>query len=507
MPRDSRYDDVLAPIAREDAVRALVSRPPAPTFALEDCYGILGDYVRLWAPHTEAAPVAVYTVALAAIGALIGRGPSWHFGNEHHHARLFVLLIGVSGSGRKGTALNVGAHALLRAVDEDFARARVCSGLSSAEGLIAEVRDPTPPKMSPDGKKIIVHGDDGVTDKRLLVVEGEIAGALEAMAREGNRLSAITRDAWDGKDLRSLVKRDPQRATAPHVVIVGAITAPELRKLLKQTSVLNGLANRFLAVWSTRARLLPESTAPDAAARATMAREIAAKVDRARTIGTVEWSPAAREEWAHVYCTELAVVNDPSDIVRALLERGAPYVCRVAFLLAILDGSKLVELPHLRGALALWRYVADTWRHVYHDGTTRSDLAEKILAALQACGADGLTRTQIRDDVVRSGDVSAERIDAALAELSSAGLAIRSTERTRGRPRERWQHARYVGAEGKEERYQREQSPIDDDLSSLSSLSYLPPRADDEAQHTPHAQHTGPAFDVVPWELYEKDAA
>ncbi len=228
--------------------------PSVAEFDILDLYGPVGDYVRLWAPHTEASPIAIYASALAALGALIGRGPSWRFGNEPHHARLFVLLIGPTGAGRKGTALNVGVTQLLAAVDEDFARTRTVSGLSSAEGLIVEVRDPTPSTLNGEGRTL-AQADKGSVDKRLLVVEGEMAGPLEAMARDGNRLSAILRDAWDGKNLRTLVKRDPQSATGPHIAIVGAITAFELKELLKGKSVRNGLANRFLAVWSTRARL------------------------------------------------------------------------------------------------------------------------------------------------------------------------------------------------------------------------------------------------------------
>ncbi len=420
----------------------VVQKPPAPSFDLADCYGPLGEWVRLWSPHTEAPPVAVYAVALATCGALIGRGPAVYFGNGAHHTRLFPILIGPSGAGRKGTALNVGARELLRRVDADFARARVVSGLSSAEGLIAEVRDATAPKRDPSGKTLLA-GDDGVEDKRLLVIEGEIGGALEAMSREGNRLSAIMRDAWDGVDLRSLVKRDPQRATEPHIVIVGAITAPELRALLKKTSVVNGLANRFLPIWCSRAHLLPEDSHPDATECARVVRSITQSLDTARSIRTAEWTPDAAAQWRGDY-ERLTIVEDPSDTIRTLLERGAPYVRRIAFLLALLDGTRRIDTQHLNAALSLWRYVADTWRYVYHDGSRRSALAEKLLSALTDAGPEGLTRTSIRDSVICSGDVPAERITLALTELSGAGLAVVATEPTRGRPTERWRHARFA---------------------------------------------------------------
>ena len=40
---------------------------------------------------------------------------------------------------------------------------------------------------------------EGVRDKRLLVFEGEFAQVLRVMRRDGNTLSGILRNAWDGR--------------------------------------------------------------------------------------------------------------------------------------------------------------------------------------------------------------------------------------------------------------------------------------------------------------------
>jgi len=437
------------------------TRPPAPSFRLADAHGLLGEWTALHEPHTEAPPAAVYAASLATCGALLGRGPSWHFGSTDHHARLFPLLIGPSGSGRKGTAIALGARVLLRHVDPSFADGRCVSGLSSGEGLIVEVRDAV------DG------GDPGVADKRLLVIEGEMASAFEAMGREGNRLSALVRDCWDGSDLRSMVKRDPQRATRPHVVIIGAITMAELRRLLKGSGLSNGLANRLLPIWCERARLLPEDSSPPPADVARIGRAIASALDTARGIGTVRWSPAAAQEWAATAYEQLAICEDASPTIRGLLERGAPYVRRIALTLALMDGSREVHPGHLAAALKLWQYAADTWRHVYHDGSAHTPLAGKLLGALAAAGSGGLTRTQIRERVVRSNDVPGERIVAALRELAGAGLAACAMDSTNGRHAERWVHARHVGGKGL--KGANPPSPADPEgFSPLSPLSPAP---------------------------------
>jgi hypothetical protein len=59
----------------------------------------------------------------------------------------------------------------------------------------------------------VVIADKGVTDKRLLVFEGEFASVLRAQGREGNTLSMVIRNLWDTGDARSMVKTAPTRTS------------------------------------------------------------------------------------------------------------------------------------------------------------------------------------------------------------------------------------------------------------------------------------------------------
>jgi hypothetical protein len=436
--------------------------PPRPTFDDAHLYGPVGDYVRIVAPHTEAAPVAIYATALATVGALLGRGPTWRFGGVDHHARVWPVLIGRTGSGRKGTALAWGVKVLLEHLDPDFRQDRVASGLSSAEGLLHELRDGTPDTDDPITGKPRA-GDPGISDKRLLVKEAELGGPLMAMRREGNRLSAVLREAWDGDDLRTLVKERPQRASAPHVVVVAAITDNEYKALLGELAVDNGLANRFLPIATERVRFLAEDSEPDRFELAAVVDRLRWSIQAARAVGRGQWTPEAKNQWENIYPT-LAAPLDPSAKVRACLERGAATTRRLAFLFALADGSGTVDLPHLDAALALWQYSADTHRYLFASGAGRSPLADKLLAGLHAGGQAGLSRTDIRRSV-GSNATPAATIDAALQELAAAGLAIPEKVPTAGRPVERWRHVFFLNGgatagvearEAKEEREERE---------------------------------------------------
>src|ERR1019366_9472857 len=161
----------------------------------------------------------------------------------------------------KGSSLSQ-IKRLFSEVDPSWLSGCIQSGLSSGEGLINAVRDPTE-RREPIKKNGRVTGyqtvitDHGVEDKRLLVVETEFASVLRILGREGNTLSATVRQAWDSGLLRILTKNSPAKATDAHIAIIGHITRDELRRYLDSTEVGNGFANRFLYVCVRRSKILP----------------------------------------------------------------------------------------------------------------------------------------------------------------------------------------------------------------------------------------------------------
>lgn len=84
---------------------------------------------------------------------------------------------------------------------------------------------------------------------------------LGVAGRDGNTLSAVLRDCWDTGNLRVLTRKDPLRATAAHVSVLGHVTVPELRRRLTDTEAANGFANRFLWVCVRRSKRLPAGDA------------------------------------------------------------------------------------------------------------------------------------------------------------------------------------------------------------------------------------------------------
>jgi hypothetical protein len=125
----------------QESVEETTTEPefPAP-LEPEAFYGLAGEFVRLVSPHTEADETALLAHFLVYFGNAVGRGPFFRVGAARHTAAENVAFVGVTGSGRKGTAEHETRRPFLLA--EDPWVARIMPGLSSGEGLIHAVRDP-----------------------------------------------------------------------------------------------------------------------------------------------------------------------------------------------------------------------------------------------------------------------------------------------------------------------------------------------------------------------------
>jgi hypothetical protein len=190
--------------------RPIAVRPWPEPAGPEAFIGPVGEFVQEVAPDTEADPQTVLVHVLLMFGNAAGRGPFFQVESTRHHANEFAVVVGESALARKGTAKDIASEALARA-DQDWAAKNVKSGLSSGEGIISAVRDPVWGKEPVREKGRIIGyqdviRDEGVGDKRLLVLESEFGGVLRVLEREGNRLSPIIRCAWDSGNLSNLTK-------------------------------------------------------------------------------------------------------------------------------------------------------------------------------------------------------------------------------------------------------------------------------------------------------------
>jgi len=398
-------------------------------------HGLAGDVVRLIEPHTEADPVALLASFLSEAGTMLNRTPHLLLDGVVHPLLFWPVLVGTSSKSRKGTA-GKRVQALISLADPSWTRGECKGTLSSGEGLAFAVRDaqykeePLKERGNPTGETVTVCVDPGIKDKRLFLVQPEFGAVLRIMAREGNSLSGVLRDAWDGLTLAPMTKTNRVRATDPHISIVGHVTKDELLRNLSDTETSNGFANRFVWYAVRRSRELPFSSAPSERDLMAVAEKIGKALRHARSVGAIGLTDLAREAWKAVYHDLSA---DCPGMAGALLARGEAHVMRVSALYACLNGRSAIDLVHLKAALALWQYAEASTRMIFGD-SLGDPIADTILRALRA--SNELTDSQVSDLFGRH--VAGAKLERAKTVLLTAGLAHYVMLETRGRPRIVW---------------------------------------------------------------------
>lgn len=404
-------------------------------------HGLAGEVVRTLEPCSEADPAALLFQFLAAVGNVAGRGPHYAVGADRHGANLFMLLIGSTASGRKGSSWS-SIREVIGEADPDWRSNNVSQGLSSGEGLIDWIRDPVEKQQPVKDKSGVVTGyqtiieNPGVSDKRLLITEGEFAATLRVMGRDGNTLSAVLRQAWDGGDLRVMTRNNPLRASSPHVSIIGHITADELLGTLQRYDVANGFLNRFLLVCSKRSKYLPDGAAIPADSLRYLGEILRRTLEIGRERGALTRDNRARDLWHTVYPR---LTDGRPGLLGAAVSRAAPQVLRLSCLYALLDGYTDIKEQHLRAALECWRYAEESCVYVFGD-LLGDRYADRILLDLRAVAPAGKTRTEIQG--LFNNHADRVEVDRALGRLADTGMAHMVAEPTNGRPAERWHAGR-----------------------------------------------------------------
>jgi bifunctional DNA primase/polymerase-like protein/primase-like protein len=433
-----RYAPVLEPPSPRDAPPVEWPSPLEPVAF--KAAGVLDRMWRLFEPATEADAASVLMQLLTAFGNACGRGPHMILGHSRHSLVFYVLIVGRTSSGRKGTSWDL-VESLMERVDADWFENRIARGLSSGEGLVFAVRDPTYVRARKDGQKdddesaddlenFVQRIDDpGVEDKRLLALETEFSQTLRVMRRDTNILSQTIRNLWDSGAAGSLVKHAPSKTTKAHVSIIGHIVREELRREMSDVSLVNGFANRFLFVCSQRAKLLPEPPPIDVADILSIAEELRTAIEWAQDVNLMIFDADAQTYWNHVYTHDLAV--ERAGVFGSVTARAEPYVARLSMLYALLNGKAIVKRRHLEAAMAIWRYCEASARYLFADNPIIND-ADRVLRIVQANSGGAMSQTEISNALHHNWESA--RLAAALETAVAAGRLITETVPTGGRP-------------------------------------------------------------------------
>jgi hypothetical protein len=232
--------------------------------------------------------------------------------------------------------------------------------------------------------------EPGVDDKRALMLETEFSRLLAVCSRSGNTLSEVLRQAFDSnKHLTTNAKSDHCIATHPHVSIIGHITPTELKDRMHDISYSNGFGNRFIWAEAYSSKSLPFGSLPEWYAQEKLITNLRNVVAWAKQEPRcLQWTDNGSAAWVKWYDGRI----EEKGVAGALLRRDRTHVLRLAMIYAILDCRLCISEQHLKAAVAVWDYSAQTVRRIFGN-MQGSTVAERIL-----------------DFIVISGDVSVRDI-------------------------------------------------------------------------------------------------
>jgi hypothetical protein len=378
----------------------------------EDAFhGVAGELVRVIEPHTEADPAALLLQLLAAWGSLIGRGPFYLVESDCHHTNLYVVIVGATSKGRKGTSWGR-IRRVLADVDEHWTDHCIIRGLGSGEGLIDAM----------DGEN---------ADKRCLVQEAELARILAIVSREGTTLSAVIRDAYDTGSLSITTRQHKVNIKGAHVSLIAHISRDELRRRLNDTEIANGFANRKLWTCAARSRELPEGGKNLDQDLAPIIKRLSDATEFARKMGNtrVRMDEAARVLWRDVY-HDLSAARP--GLLGDVTNRMEANTIRVSLIYALLDHSEEIGEVHLRAALAVVaKYCYQSAKFIWGD-SLGDPIADAILRVLRMAATEGLTRWDLMNHFGRNR--SAGEIDRGIGVLAEHSLIRHASQESGGRP-------------------------------------------------------------------------
>ena len=242
--------------------------------------------------------------------------------------------------------------------------------------------------------------------------------------REGNTLSMIIRQAWDGGTLDPLTKNNKIRATGGVVGWVSHITLTELDARLAESESFNGFANRILWCLARRQKLVPIPVPMPRQELENLQIRLLDILKAAEGEGSVELGLEARQAWCDRYYADLT--KDRPGLVGCTTNRGEAQVLRLAMIYCLLDGEQVISLDHLKSGVAVWEYCKQSANYIFSGKQADSTTQRIIEAIMQA----PMTRTELHR--LFQNNITKDKIQASLKELIAAKRIIEDKDTSTG---------------------------------------------------------------------------
>lgn len=330
-------------------------------------HGVLGDYVELMGPTTEAPP-EFHFGALATVLAALFSDRYLRHGTELIHPNLFSVLAGSTGVSHKTTAVNA-AIDLVWKFTEEGDTLRVLRDLGSREGLLNALPD--------KGEPVLWR----VSEYTGLVKKGAANSATGTLVEL--QLQLFDRP----RKIENHTLSNPITVNKPNVTMLGDSTEEFLTETFSDAVLSNGILNR-LSLWlGRRGGPIAFPANVDTADQNRLVKALSdAFRESVRVGGEVGVSAEAQDYWKDLYAEEIFPRQGGPD--GSVLGRLQVFPWKSALLYAVLDSRQEISREDLERGWAVSRYLGDcALRVASRIGTSeQGQLLDEILKVVQKGG-------------------------------------------------------------------------------------------------------------------------
>ncbi len=373
----------------------------------EASYGLAGRLALEVSPINGISKEAVLFQFLICLSTLCAQKFYYSIGGKKIHAADYLVLVGTTGSSKKGTSFS-DVKWFFDQYYPEFTSSKLKTGVNSGEGLINCIRNKV---VGTDidkrtGKEIEAIKDEGALSKIVLFLETEFSRLLKAGKRDGSTVTEIYRNAWDGVPLEINTSQRSIRSTDYCVSLIAHITPKELKSLVSDIDSSNGYLNRFMFCFITGGVPKPFPESFDRI-EFTFTKELVALFNFINAIESAEIVLAdnAKELYLEIYNE---FYYRPEDKITELLSRNTQHLLKMAMLYAIIDQSQEIKIGHLKASKALIDYSSASIQELFgKDSITKKEA--KVLRFLSSQNGTA-PRGKIQSDCFRNNS-SKEELD------------------------------------------------------------------------------------------------
>lgn len=214
-------------------------------FPRDAAVGICADIAQMFSSHAESPYEYWYMTALTCLGSLISGGITIDTIYKPQ-PRLYTVLVGPSGIGRKSAAIHTITKFMTNTL-ETTEPLNILHGVGSAEGLAK-----------------VMKRDDGELS-RLLLVFDEIRVFIRKARAEGSVLMDMVNTLFELNYYANATKHDVIKLTNAHLSLLGAATEDMFIDMWSREFITQGFLNRLVIVPGrpNKPNPLPENILPE----------------------------------------------------------------------------------------------------------------------------------------------------------------------------------------------------------------------------------------------------